>query len=95
MLPAIPTAFEASVVIGVAVEEAVVEGPHCEGTGTTAMVYTGTLRTQHSAPGMHDKAIAAGWVSRAKDITSKLRRRSVAVLTAGPNSASTSPSVSR
>ncbi|KAF7798876.1 hypothetical protein EIP86_010104 [Pleurotus ostreatoroseus] len=77
-----------SLVIGVAVEEATIEHRAEEGavdadTVSTARVYSGTLRSQRSTPGLNEKA-STGWVSKAKDITSKFRRKSIAVLNAAP-----------
>lgn len=85
VMPMPSSSNSGSLIIDVAVEEATVEHRAEDGENvwpgapavSVATVYTGTLRTQRSSPGMNEKA---GWVTKAKDITSKFRRRSVAVL---------------
>lgn len=59
----------------------------------TTKVYTGVLRTQRSTPGLYQKAFASAdpnstsnsspsmWMSKAKDITSRFRRKSLAAFT--------------
>ncbi|KAI0688445.1 hypothetical protein BC835DRAFT_308764, partial [Cytidiella melzeri] len=71
-----------TLVIDVAIEQATHES-HSEDGGPRVTVTTATLRTQRSTPGLYDKAAAAGsagWVSKAKGITSKFRRKSMAAL---------------
>lgn len=87
VVPLPATTGNGSLIIDVAVEEATVEHPvndddiyGVHGVSTTK-VFTGTLRTQRSSPGIQEKA---GWVTKAKDITLKLRRKSIAVLNSGP-----------
>lgn len=71
-----------TLVIGVAVEANTVEHHtgdlHPVVSSTTTTIYSNTLRTQRSTPGLNERAT---FFSKAKDITSKLRRRSVAALT--------------
>lgn len=78
-----------TLVIGVAVEANTVEHgdeagfhtPQAVAATTTTTVYTGCtpgLRTQRSTPGLNERT---NFFAKAKDITSKLRRKSVAALT--------------
>lgn len=79
-----------TLVIGVAVEEATVEHRSDSGdwhsadnVSTTTQVYSGALRSRRSAPGLYQKATTSSpfaWVSRAKDIVSQFRRKSIASL---------------
>ncbi|GJE94688.1 hypothetical protein PsYK624_108590 [Phanerochaete sordida] len=81
LAPLSPTSAS-TVIIGVAVEASTVEhhagGLAAAQTTTTTTVYSGTLRPQRSTPLLNDKV---NFLSKAKDITSKLRRKSVAALT--------------
>ncbi|KAI0343462.1 hypothetical protein BDW22DRAFT_1355902 [Trametopsis cervina] len=83
----LPSPSSAStVMIDIAVEQATHESQNADDSAiVTVTTAAAVLRTQRSTPGLHDKAVAAmssGWVSKAKDITSKFRRRSMAALTA-------------
>lgn len=83
LVPLSPTSAN-TVIIGVAVEANTVEHHsgndnwHGAQTTTTTTVYSGTLRPQRSTPMLNDKV---NFLAKAKDITCKLRRRSVAALT--------------
>ncbi len=77
-----------SLVIGVAVEEATTEHAAADADApdarmSTVRVYSGVLRAQRSSPGLGEKA-GAGWIEKAKDITLRIRRRSIAVLNPTP-----------
>ncbi|THG98440.1 hypothetical protein EW026_g3745 [Hermanssonia centrifuga] len=84
-----PTATS-TVVIGVAVEEATTEHYHssdddCHSAHgvSSAQVYSGTILSQRSSPGLNEKSSSSGWVSKARDITAKIRRRSLAAIHPG------------
>lgn len=80
----VPLAIGGALVIGVAVEANTVEHqpgdvhpPQALET-TTTTIYSNTLRTQRSSPGLREPAT---FFAKAKDITARFRRRSVAALT--------------
>jgi hypothetical protein len=74
-----------TLIIDVAVEEATHESHSMDGAPRVT-VTTATLRTQRSTPGLYARGLASapsnstGWMSKAKDITAKFRRRSLAAL---------------
>jgi hypothetical protein len=73
----------AAMIIGVAVEANTVEHRPDEhsvavSASTTTVYSAGTLRTRRSTSGLNERAT---FFAKAKDITSKLRRKSVAALT--------------
>lgn len=90
-LPSVSFGSE-TVVIGIAVEEATIEHSmdngetHSAENISTTEVYSGTLRSRRSMPGLYHRATVvssspSAWVSKAKDMTSRFRRRSLAALT--------------
>lgn len=96
-----------TLVIGVAVEEATVEHLadsdwHSVDNMNTTKVYSGTLRTRRSTPGLYQKVSASAnpgsntsasvWMSKAKDITSRFRRKSLAAFSNVTVSVGTVPS---
>lgn len=85
MVPIASPSSTGTLVIGVAVEANTIEHqpgdvqhPHVVNSTTTTTIYSNTLRMQRSTPGLNEKGT---FLSKARDITSKLRRRSVAALT--------------
>lgn len=82
LMPLASPTSASTVIIGVAVEANTVEHdddafPTAQ-TTTTTTVCSGTLRPRRSTPLLNEKV---NFLSKAKDITSKLRRKSVAALT--------------
>ncbi len=77
--------------IDVSVEEATVEhqtdeeeDPELSRPQSSAAVYvgggSGILRREKSSPGLHGSVEKLGWMSKAKDLTAKFKRKSMAAL---------------